>query len=94
MRKVLAVGPVAETALRDMFAFTSLVASWSWASGCSGTDSPSWAFQGLHDALLTEPYGHDVTFRHVCSAEIDAAKKAAVTGATHWKMLKNLSRTY
>ena len=87
VRKVLVAGPVAETAVRDLFTFTSLVASWSWASGCSGTDSPSWSFQALHEALLTEPCGHDVTFRHVCSAEIDAAKREFVKASVKPAML-------
>ena len=44
-----------------------------WGSGCSGTDSPTWAFRALHAALRS--IGATSSFEHVFSAEHDWAKR-------------------
>ena len=40
-----------------------------WASGCSGSDSPSWVFKALHEAL------RGGKFVHLFSAESDMKKR-------------------
>ena len=70
VRRLFCASSVAETAFRDFLTFTALVKSWYWGSACIGTDSPAWSFQAIHEALRTEPCVRELTFRHICSAEI------------------------
>lgn len=39
----------------------------TWATGCSGTDSPHWCFEAIQDAFRNDSV--EVSFRHLASAE-------------------------
>lgn len=57
----------------------------SWASGCSGTDSPHWAFGAMSQALAHISVG--VNFTHECSAEKVKCKQDFIVHMTKPKRL-------
>ncbi len=71
--------------------------TWSWASGCSGSESPHFVFSSLHACLLREQ-STCAPFEQIFSAEVDAAKRNWIrsrcfTGQTIFDDIFDVSKT-
>ncbi len=51
---------------------------WSWGSGCSGTDSPSWAYASIKK--MATRVGVHLDIRRLFSAEIELFKRKWIQG--------------
>ena len=69
----IATAPDLAFLIDDSRRFTHTLSLHRWGSGCSGTDAPGFAYNGIADAL--HEYNIRVTFRHIFSAEISRHKR-------------------
>lgn len=57
--------------------------SWSWGSGCSGTDAPDFAYKGIFDCISIRTQSGPRPLRHVFSAEKAQEKRRFLEALMH-----------